>query len=845
MGTKRIEGNLMIEGDLYAEVFSADGADIESLYVDGFAEIDANLKVHGSLTLPNSPTTPDTATVTDTYTLRQTANADTTGLTVVDGSMATVEKVSGDTVKCENLVSFTTGTNGGVTFTAENGVITVSGTTGSSAADYKSNLPTLQIGKTYTYHLHASSYSHFNGHVQVYKGGTLVKNLATDHGQGATFTVTEDLYADGQYLRVNMYCGATNTEYNLTCTPMLNEGSTALPFQPYFTGLKHAFIDSIKSTGSNLINQNLLIGKTGISKATFEGYDCIKLTKGTALLPFYCKAGETVRLSVDLASELYLDTYWLFLYADGTYSNSLLGFSDNGNHSFERKIAVARTPSKDVVGVEIRVFSTTILYIKDMMMNYGETALPYTEYTEETWQLPETLELAEWDSLNPQTGEVTKKTETITITGNSFTSELALVGTYAIAKTVMLSKPQLQVEYTERVPAIAGGGFEQKVGYYSYAMDGVNSIKQAIKCFAIGSRNRQYARIYLPLSLASTDEEFIAYFNDNPLTIAYELAEPTVEKINAPKYYTAWDKGSEMVNVGDIDNTADGAIVEITQSYSIMENPTEAATKAYVNNGLAKKLDKTGGTITGTLTVEGETDSALSALVVKNDEVTYGLAYEGDAYKLGKGTVDENNNFAFDSNEGLPIALRADSSEFADGHYVKWSTEGNKFVDGGDKVDLSEYVKKDTSVSSYNKVYGVDTTGTQEMYPITAAGVANSLVFRDANGIFEVSAPTNNNEVANKQYVDTNKGTKIYKHTVSDGNELNIEIFSLDPFIIDDMLYLESAVKQAIIAKSNGKTILECYYDGSDVNIYTVKAGQIAAEKFSDMLHITDTITEI
>ena len=40
---------------------------------------------------------------------------------------------------------------------------------------------------------------------------------------------------------------------NFTFKPMLNEGSTALPFRPYFSGLKNAYLQSIKSTGRNLL----------------------------------------------------------------------------------------------------------------------------------------------------------------------------------------------------------------------------------------------------------------------------------------------------------------------------------------------------------------------------------------------------------------------------------------------------------------------------------------------------------------------------------------------------------------------------------------------------------------
>ena len=151
------------------------------------------------------------------------------------------------------------------------------------------------------------------------------------------------------------------------------------------------------------------------------------------------------------------------------------------------------------------------------------------------------------------------------------------------------------------------------------------------------------------------------------------------------------------------DNAKYGTTLETTQTYSIHENPMEAANKAYVNNGLAQKLDKTGGTITGSLVVEGKTDTELGAIVSRHDDITYGLTYDGDAYKLGQGSLDDKRNFVFDENEGLPIALRDDSSKFTDGHLVKWSAEGNKFIDAGFEV----YPDGDIGIYKDGKVYSL------------------------------------------------------------------------------------------------------------------------------------------
>lgn len=99
-------------------------------------------------------------------------------------------------------------------------------------------------------------------------------------------------------------------------------------------------------------------------------------------------------------------------------------------------------------------------------------------------------------------------------------------------------------------------------------------------------------------------------------------------------------------------------------------------------------MDKTGGTITGHLIVENGTDTTLSALVVKNNDATYGLALDNDdTYKLGKGSLDDTGSFNFDENEGHPITLRDDSSHIKDNSLLRWDSTTNRLVDSGMSPD--------------------------------------------------------------------------------------------------------------------------------------------------------------
>ena len=145
-----------------------------------------------------------------------------------------------------------------------------------------------------------------------------------------------------------------------------------------------------------------------------------------------------------------------------------------------------------------------------------------------------------------------------------------------------------------------------------------------------------------------------------------------------------------QVGLGNVNNTSDA------------NKPVSTAQQA----ALDKKIDKTGGTfsgnvaIQGNLTVSGTTttesekqlavkenvivtnadkvnlQALLSGLAInKNSTATYGIMYDpaDDTVKFGEGTLDTNRKFVFKAGEGHPLAIRADSSQFTDAVLVKWN----------------------------------------------------------------------------------------------------------------------------------------------------------------------------
>lgn len=249
----------------------------------------------------------------------------------------------------------------------------------------------------------------------------------------------------------------------------------------------------------------------------------------------------------------------------------------------------------------------------------------------------------------------------------------------------------------------------------------------------------------------------------------------------------------------------------------------DATTKLYVDDADNTKLDKAGGSITGDLAVQGDLtvsgttttehqkqllvednvivtnankvdlQSLLSGIAInKNPDATYGIMYDpsDDTVKFGAGTLDENNKFVFNTDEGLPIAIRAQSSDFKDTHLVKWDATKNAFVDsdytGADIASKTDVTVNGKHVNTFNAdtkldkvsgskyaygIYGLSSSGTlQTIYKLSYVPNAGALATYDkdslkadnpvANAYLTSQTPVRNYHVATKKYVDDQVSAK-------------------------------------------------------------------------------------
>lgn len=152
------------------------------------------------------------------------------GANVLDGSKAKLEKVVGNTVKCNNLFNIS---DGGI---VKNARVSVSTGGVYSAEGYS-----------------VSGYTAVGGASQIVISGanTQTATYFAFYDKTKTF-VSGEYKNDGTAISVPTNAHYLRFDFVSTATAvMVNEGSTALPYQPYFTGLKSASFAGIESTNAD------------------------------------------------------------------------------------------------------------------------------------------------------------------------------------------------------------------------------------------------------------------------------------------------------------------------------------------------------------------------------------------------------------------------------------------------------------------------------------------------------------------------------------------------------------------------------------------------------------------
>jgi hypothetical protein len=224
---------------------------------------------------------------------------------------------------------------------------------------------------------------------------------SVDYGNGAKVPAQTDAW------RIMIIVAAGYTANNLVFKPMLNEGDTALPYEPYFEGLRDTAVSELKSEGANLIpfpywdgNYDVGSSKT-INGVTFTVNADGSITANgtaTATANFFLintpiaglvEIGKTYTLS-GCPSGGGNEKYKLHFRDSSNYGNQW--FEDGEGYT---RAAVADDGFTYKYQAWIVIFAgyTANNLVFKPMLNEGTTALPYSPYgTIDTFSIPKDIQ---------------------------------------------------------------------------------------------------------------------------------------------------------------------------------------------------------------------------------------------------------------------------------------------------------------------------------------------------------------------------------------------------------------------------------------------------------------------
>jgi hypothetical protein len=307
---------------------------------------------------------------------------------------AAVCEVGGMSYKCENLLDMSaldSKTISGVTFTKNsNGTYTASGT---STAAISVALHSIGIANTEKMWLSGGTRSVMLT-ANAMLNNAFVQSLVTV--QGTTSAVPQNITYDKIALYLVINKGVTLT--NETFYGMLNKGTTALPYQPYFTGLRDSKVTAVESESANVYcgTKSTNDSGSGITYEWNKDEQIITITASTS-------AAAEVFLSLEEALNIVGGEAYSIsavILADTSTVNWSIGACDSrnkynvaGGYSCLARITSPRTYTfaNDACLDMIHIFvngSGTVKTKFKYMINKGSTALPYSPYFRETLTMP-------------------------------------------------------------------------------------------------------------------------------------------------------------------------------------------------------------------------------------------------------------------------------------------------------------------------------------------------------------------------------------------------------------------------------------------------------------------------
>lgn len=489
-------------------------------------------------------------TVEDAYTARETAGGN---LNIADGVSTIVKTIEGSTVKCDNLIPYpyseNTITCSGVTFTVNNdGSITVNG-----MATENTNF------SIYTGNMSFSGEFTLSGCVGGSASTYYLRPWIDGVPQNAQFNEAITYNWSGRLTTLRIYVASGATLNNVVFRPMLNAGTTALPYQPYFKGLKNAYFEKIVSTGKNLVPYPYEESTKTENGITFTVNSDGSITaNGTT----------TVNPSIFNLAKISLNagTYALRSFVNVANAGICQFYIDIPSEPNDRTgNGVTFTLQDDIVNKNVNIIVNPNQTVNNLifkpMLQFGTTAQSFEPYKQSVLSLPSPVENPAYNTLDFQTGKKIVQGATKIFDGAE--------GWYAVNVSDEYYRYALGLNLkgtgvTKILSNFMGTGTPETLPDESIGIYLTNQDFSALVVWANKSNYPQFDTVdnwknYLSAQYAAGD----------PLIVRYKTAEVQSEtELNANSdRYIAWKGGSETIVQGEVDNSEYGAENTVTQDY--------------------------------------------------------------------------------------------------------------------------------------------------------------------------------------------------------------------------------------------------------------------------------------
>ena len=292
---------------------------------------------------------------------------------------------------------------------------------------------------------------------------------------------------DSESIAINIYnsTSTTSTATNI----MLNEGSTALPYEPFDDTLVNSKCDFV-STGKNLWDEQWELGAINTSDGSTQNRDGRFRSKNfIAVLPNM--------------------TYY---FIDNYNGGPIIAYDENQNYIETIGVFHNKKFTTNALTHYIKFYVEGTTYNNDIMLNYGDTALPYEPYIEDTMQCG--LELGEYDWHDNVNHITHRKTSIVDINSLDISLNTGSYPTnsFYIANLAGNVKPNGRIKSTK--------DFE--------------------RLYVDSSGNV----IFITYETYNSAEEIRAYTND--VKLIYETITETTETNILPSGYKVWYKGMQI-----------------------------------------------------------------------------------------------------------------------------------------------------------------------------------------------------------------------------------------------------------------------------------------------------------